>query len=328
MTIIQTILIAMIAFLVFAIFIFMVMNSGSKQSKKNIELIRGKSGGEVGANEKDLQNKRRAEIARKLKSSKDEEGGGEGSDGKLSIELRLQQAGSNMTAIKFWILSVISCAIFLLLAKFMSFSVISTILMGVTGLLGFPRFILRKAIKRRQKNFLEEFADALDAVVRLLQAGMPVAEAISMISKEFEGPVGEEMSIIYDKQKIGIPLHEAAQEGTKRMPLPEMKMFAAGLSIQAQTGSSLSEVLSNLSRVIRSRFRLKRKVMALSSEAIASASIIGALPVIVGLGLWMVNPEHLEPLFTTATGKNMLIGSAVWMSMGVLVMKQMINFKI
>ncbi len=327
MTIIQIILIALIVFIVFAVIIFIIMNKGAKQSKRNIDLIRGKNAGDIGVNEKDLQNKRRAEIARKLKSSK-EDGDGKNSDSKVSISMRLQQAGSNMSPKKFWLLSAISCLAFLLLAKILAFSVFTTILMGVTGLLGFPRFILRKAIKRRQKKFLEEFADALDAVVRLLQAGMPVAEAISMISREFEGPVGEEMSIIYDKQKIGIPLHEAAQEGTKRMPLPEMKMFAAGLSIQAQTGSSLSEVLTNLSRVIRSRFRLKRKVMALSSEAIASASIIGALPVIVGLGLWMVNPEHLEPLFTTGTGKNMLIGSAIWMTMGVLVMKQMINFKI
>ena len=78
------------------------------------------------------------------------------------------------------------------------------------ALLGLPRFVLKKVIQRRQKKFLEEFADALDAVVRLLKAGMPVSEAISMMSREFEGPVGEEMSIIYDKQKIGVPLHEAA----------------------------------------------------------------------------------------------------------------------
>ena len=325
MTIIQIILIAVIAFLVFAILIFMVTNRGSKQSKRNIDLIRGNNAGEIGVNEKDLQNKRRAEIARKLKANKDEENK---DDNKVSISLRLQQAGLSMSAKKFWVLSIVSCVVCVVSAKFMAFSIVSIILIGVTGLLGLPRFILRKAIARRQKAFLTDFSDALDAVVRLLQAGMPVAEAVLMISREFSGPVGEEMSIIYDKQKIGIPLHEAAQEATKRMPLPEMKMFAAGLSIQAQTGSSLSEVLTNLSRVIRSRFRLKRKVMALSSEAIASASIIGALPVIVGLGLWLVNPEHLEPLFTTGTGKYMLMGSAMWMTTGVLVMKQMINFKI
>ncbi|PCI57146.1 MAG: type II secretion protein F [Alphaproteobacteria bacterium] len=324
MTIIQIILIAAIVFLIVGVVMFIAMNTGAKQSKKNIEMIRGKSTGEVRVDEKDLQNKRRAEIARKLKSSKDEEGNKD----KVSISLKLEQAGLSGKTTKFWVLSVVSCFAFLGLAKYLEAEPHILVMMGIVGFMGFPRFILRKMILKRQKEFLEEFSDALDAVVRLLQAGMPVGEAVLMISREFEGPVGEEMSIIYDKQKIGIPLHEAALEGTKRMPLPEMKMFAAGLSIQAQTGSSLSEVLTNLSRVIRARFRLKRKVMALSSEAIASASIIGALPPLVGAGLYAVNPDYLEPMFTTEEGRGMLMNSAIWMTCGVLVMKKMINFRI
>ncbi len=326
MTTLQIILIAAIVFIIVGIVMYLVMNSGAEQNQKNIDLIRGNHSGDVRVDEKDLQNKRRAEIAKKLKANRDE--GKSGADEKVSIAVRLLQAGSTMSSGQFWMMSAVSGGIFLLLAKLMSFSIFVMILLTITGFLGFPRFVLRWAIKRRQKKFLEEFADALDAVVRLLKAGMPVAEAVVMISREFEGPVGEEMSIIYDKQKIGIPLHEAATEGCKRMPLPEMKMFAAGLAIQAQTGSSLSEVLINLSNVIRARFRLKRKIMALSSEAIASASIIGALPPLVAFGLWAVNPEYIEPLFVTEGGKKMLMGAVGWMSLGVIVMKQMINFKI
>lgn len=323
---IQIILIACITFLIVGIVMFVLMNSGGGQKQKNIDLIRGGAAGEGGLNEKDLQNKRRAEIAKKLKASKD----GEGKDGEssTSIAVRLQQAGSNASPVQFWLLSILSGVVFTALSLFLTDSKVAIVLLSITGFLGFPRFILRRMIKRRQTKFLEEFADALDAVVRLLKAGMPVAEAVAMISKEFDGPVGEEMSIVYDKQKIGIPLHEAALEGCKRMPLPEMQMFAAGLAIQAQTGSSLSEVLMNLSNVIRARFRLKRKIMALSSEAIASASIIGCLPLVVATGLYVVNPEYLEPLFTTPMGKNMVMGALFWMSCGVLVMKQMINFKI
>ncbi len=149
-----------------------------------------------------------------------------------------------------------------------------------------------------------------------------------MIAREFTGPVGEEMSRVYDKQKIGIPLHEAALEATKRMPLPEMKMFATGLAIQAQTGSSLSEVLMNLSGVIRARFRLKRKIKALSSEAIASASIIGALPNLVALGMYFANHDYIMVLFTDPFGKVLLIGAVIWMCIGIAMMKVMINFKI
>ena len=149
-----------------------------------------------------------------------------------------------------------------------------------------------------------------------------------MIAREFDGPVGEEMSRIYDKQKIGISMHEAAYEATERMPLTEMQMFATGLAIQAQTGSSLSEVLMNLSGVIRARFRLKRKVKALSSEAVASASIIASLPILVATALYFVNYEYISVLFTEPTGKFLLTCAIVWAGVGIFAMKQMINFKV
>ena len=157
---------------------------------------------------------------------------------------------------------------------------------------------------------------------------MPVSEAISMIAREFTGPVGEEMSRIYDKQKIGIPIHEAAKEATLRMPITEMNMFATGLAIQAQTGSSLSEVLRNLAGVIRARFKLKRKIKALSSEAIASASIIGSLPILLSLGMYFANREYIMILFESTTGNILLAFAVFWMLCGIVVMKIMINFKI
>lgn len=322
MTFIQIALIAIIVFLLVGIIMLVMMNAQENQKQKNLNLIRGFSG-EGHVDEKDLQNKRRAELAKKLKSENEKK-----NTKKVSIEMKLKQAGSDMSASKFWFLSAICCLLCVGGAKLLAMSPLIIGLIAITGFLGLPRFILKQAIKRRQKKFLEEFADALDAVVRLLKAGMPVSEAVSMISREFDGPVGEEMSIIYDKQKIGIPLHEAALEGCRRMPLPEMQMFAAGLAIQAQTGSSLSEVLMNLSGVIRARFRLKRKIMALSSEAIASASIIASLPPLVATGLYFANPGYLDPLFTTGTGKNLLMGAVFWMFCGVMVMRQMINFKI
>lgn len=322
---VQIILIAAIVFILVAVVMFLMMESANKKQKKNISIIKGSASGDY-VDEKDVQNKRRAEIAKKLKSKRNE---GSKGDKKESISLKMQQAGLKASPGKFWVLSVISGIAFAFVAKMVfNFSLVLVALFFVIGLLGFPRMVLKHLIKGRQKQFLEEFADALEGVVRLLKAGMPVAEAIYMMTREYEGPVGEEMSIIYDKQKIGIPLHEAAAEGCLRMPLPEMQMFAAGMAIQAQTGSSLSEVLINLARVIRARFRLKRKIMALSSEAIASAGIIACLPPLVATGLYFVSPGYLDPLFEEEFGNHLLIGAGFWMFCGVMVMRKMINFKI
>lgn len=318
-----------IIIIIIGVIIALVMMNKEAEKKRNVmaKITGHSSDRDRKVNEKDEQNKRRAEIARKLKETKDEDPKKKDKK-KVPTSVMLQQAGLNIQPKHFWLASLLSMIIFVVLGKMMSFGPVLLILFAVIGFFGFPRFIVKRKIAKRQKNFLQEFPDALEAMVRLLKAGMPVAEAIAMIAREFEGPVGEEMMRVYDKQKIGIPLHEAALEATERMPLTEMQMFATGLAIQAQTGSSLSEVLMNLSGVIRARFRLKRKIKALSSEAIASASIIGALPVVVTLGLWFVNPDYIEILFTDSFGKILLAGALVWMGIGIVVMKIMINFKI
>ena len=326
MPILPIIIVSIIIVAIMAGMILAIMNQASAQKQRRMQIIQG--GAAARSNQASLkgeQDRRRAAISKKLKDSKDDDGDDKK---KKTIAMMIAQAGLSTSIKKFWILSVFSMVGFVVLANFMGQPPLVMLFAAIIGLIGFPRFVLKKMAAKRQKEFLEEFPDALEATVRLLKAGMPVAEAVAMISKEYDGPVSEEMGIIYDKQKIGIALHEAAQEANYRMPLPEMQMFATGLAIQAQTGSSLSEVLMNLSNVIRSRFRLKRKVKALSSEAIASASIIAALPVLVATGMYFTNYEYISVLFTDSFGKILLTGAVTWMGVGVMMMRAMINFKI
>ena len=269
--------------------------------------------------------KRRGALARKLKAQGDDKPKGEK---KVSRAMLLEQAGLKISPKQFWLFSGVSAAMFVGLAKLFGFGGFLTLMFLIIGLFGFPKLVLKKLIARRQKKFLNEFADALEAMARLLKAGMPVSEAVAMSSREFEGPVGEEMARIYEAQKIGVSLADAALLAARRMPLTEMQMLATGLSIQQQTGSSLSEVLINLGKVIRARYRLRRKVQALSSEAKASAMIIGALPILVGSGLCLINPDYMHPLFHSTVGHFMLMGCACWMGFGIFIMKIMINFKI
>ncbi|MFN3828140.1 MAG: type II secretion system F family protein [Micavibrio sp.] len=317
------ILIFLIAFILAVGIGLFAMNAMEKaKNKRALSIIRGQSITENKKdNEKDGQNKRRAEIAKKLKQGDDVEK-------KVTLDMKIKQAGMSISILQFWLASVVSMLICLGLAILMKLPPVAVPLIAITGLLGVPRYVLRWKIRRRQKKFLESFADALEAMVRLLKAGMPVTEAIHMAGKEFEGPMGEEMLLMYEAQRVGMSLPEAALQCARRMPITEMQMFATGMAIQQQTGASLSEVLTNLANVIRARFKLKRKIQALSSEAKASAMIIGALPFLVGIGMYFLNREYAMLLFTTSTGKFWLGASAVWMMIGILIMKAMINFKI
>ena len=269
--------------------------------------------------------RRRADISKTLKDAAKEK---DKERGKVTIQDLINMAGLRIDKKTYWIYSCVSMAVFGGLAFMWKVPMVAMVLLPFIGLLGFPRLVLKILAGKRQKRFLEEFADALEAMVRLLKAGMPPSEAIAMVAREYEGPVGDEMGQIYDAQRVGIPLAEAALDASKRMPITEMKMFATGMAIQQQTGSSLSEVLMNLSGVLRARHRLKRKVDALSAEAKASAMIIGALPLLVATGMYFVNPAYIELLWTTSKGERLLYGSIFWMSLGVLVMRQMINFKV
>lgn len=294
--------------------------SGRAPEKKSEE--EKKEGAE---DQKEMKRLSASDIAKKLKkAAKDQEN----DHMSKSVPALLMQAGMSISPLKFWIISLSAASVF---SGIVLASGLSPLLMGLlifTAYFGAPRFFLRAKAAKRQKAFLTDFADALEAMIRLLKAGMPVTEAIAMVGREFTGPVGDEMGRIYDAQKLGTPLPEAVRKMIPRMPLAEVQMFATAIAIQVQTGSSLSEVLGNLSGVIRARARLKRKVQALSAEAKASASIIGCLPIMVSLALWGVNPDYIELLFTHPTGKMLLFGAVTWMSFGVLMMKQMINFKV
>lgn len=267
-----------------------------------------------------------AEIAKRLKSNAS--GAQKNTDNKKTLKSRLMQAGLKTSPLQYWGLSGLSAIICTLLAHVFWHSPFMTICALLMGLLGLPKLILGFKIGRRQKAFLNEFADALEAMARLLKAGMPVGEAIAMCAREYAGPVGEEMRRMYDAQKMGVTMAEAAGEAAVRMPVPEMRMLVTALVIQQQTGSSLSEVLENLAGTIRARYRLKRKILALSSEAKASAMIIGCLPLVVAGGLKLVNPEYIGLLFQPGLGEALLYGAGFWMFCGVMVMRQMINFKI
>ncbi len=304
---------------------YLVLDHQSKVEKKEraMSVIGHKIEAKEKKNKENTNNTKN--IAKKLKDSQISD---TKKVNKKSLKILIMQAGMKISIVQFWVLSFFSSCIVTLIVHLMWHNNVLTILAAIIGLLGLPKMIVKMKAKKRQKMFLDEFSDALEAMARLLKAGMPVGEAIAMCSREYAGPVGQEMGRIYDAQKVGVELSTAANEVALRMPLTEMRMLATALVIQQQTGSSLSEVLENLAGTIRARYRLKRKIVALSSEAKASAMIIGSLPLLVMGGLKLVNPVYIGLLFQPGLGQMMLYAAAFWMFIGVMVMRQMINFKI
>ena len=202
------------------------------------------------------------------------------------------------------------------------------VLCGFVGFLGLPRWVLGYRRKRRQEKFLSELPDALDIIVRGLRSGLPLSDALKVIASETPPPIGPEFNEVVEGQRVGITIDQGLERMFERLPLQEVNFLAIVLGIQSKTGGNLTEALSNLSKVLRDRRKMKSKIRAVSQEAKSSAAIIGALPFVVAGGLYLLNPEYLAPLFNTQVG-NILLGISVAMMLGgILVMRKMINFEI
>lgn len=245
-----------------------------------------------------------------------------------SIKAKLTQAGLSITLTQFYLFSALFG--FLVLALAFLAGMPPLVMLGASFVagLGLPRWIVGFLVNRRQKKFLEEFPNSLDVMVRSIRSGLPLNDAIRMIASDGQEPVKSEFRRIVESQQLGLNVADSVARMHLTMPLSEVNFFAIVIAIQGQAGGNLSEALGNLSRVLRDRKKMKAKVNALSMEAKASAAIIGALPFIVALLVYLTSPEYIMILFTDSRGHLILGFSAIWMSIGLLVMRNMINFEI
>ncbi len=247
---------------------------------------------------------------------------------RMTLRMLLMQTGLDIQPRVFWIFSFALGLIFSVGPLVAGIPWYVAVLAGFVGIFGFPRWFLGFLRRRRQNVFLNDFADAIDVMVRGLKAGLPVTDAMKVIAAESGPPVGPEFMEVVEGQRIGITIDQGIERMYERMPLSEVNFLGIVMGIQAKTGGNLSEALGNLSKVLRDRKKMKMKIRAISQEAKSSAAIIGSLPfVIMGL-MTVLNPEYLNPLFYTDIGNLMLVACGVWMLTGVLVMRKMINFTI
>ena len=244
------------------------------------------------------------------------------------LEKRIRRTGKNWTLTQYMFASmglfvVTTGAMLIVRAPFPMAA-----LVGLLLSLGLPYLVVSMAIKKRVAQFNSRFPDAIDLLVRGLRSGLPVTETFQVVSQELPGPVGEEFKLITERIKIGKTMEQALQETADRLGTPEFQFFVITLAIQRETGGNLAETLSNLATVLRQRAQMKLKIRAMSSEAKASAYIVGALPFFVFGVVWTVNPSYLAGFFVEQRLIVAGIGGLIWMSIGAGIMAKMVNFEI
>jgi Flp pilus assembly protein TadB len=192
---------------------------------------------------------------------------------------------------------------------------------GVAG----AALLLRFAQNRYQNRFLDGFPDALDLIARAVRAGLPALDAMQIAGREVRPPVGPEFQRTLEEMRIGIDIDEAMQHTANRIRVPDFRFFVVALKLQRRTGGSLAEILANLSSIIRRRKEIRLKSRALTSEAKASAVVLGLLPVFLGALLFFLNGELMAPLLSDPRGRFMLGVAVLSLMVGITVMIVMIR---
>jgi tight adherence protein B len=242
------------------------------------------------------------------------------------LSVRLRQAGLDWSKRRFMVTAgVLGLAAFVITIV-LGLGLLAALGFGFAAGCGLPFWMLSFLKKRREARFLAAFPDAVDIIVRGIKAGLPLLDSLKLIAADAVEPIRGEFRAIIETQAIGMPIGEACVKLYESIPVAEANFFGIVISIQQRAGGNLSEALGNLSRVLRDRKKMKAKIQAMSMEAKASATIIGALPIAVMTLVWITSPGYISLLWTEPLGRVMIACCATWMVVGVLVMRKMINF--
>lgn len=321
-----TLLIAVLSFVVIAgVGFALAGGSGSadaKTLKRAQTLVGGGDAREARRRPVAAQDQRRKQILKTLRDQDRQQ-----KKATLSLSARLQQAGLGISVQTFWVISVVVGVLVFGVAMILRPSPLIAFGLAFASGLGLPRWVVGAIANRRIKKFTSDFPDAMDIIVRGIRSGLPVHDSLRVIAQESSEPLASQFNRLVESLSMGASVDQALEKMHENMPTSEVRFFAIVLAIQQRTGGNLAEALSNLSTVIRARKLMREKAKALSGEAVASAAIIGSLPPVVAGLISITAPDYMRPLFTDPRGHLMLMAGAFWMTIGVLSMRKMINFK-
>jgi tight adherence protein B len=197
-------------------------------------------------------------------------------------------------------------------------------IVGMVMPIGFLRF----KRKQRMKKFEELFPEALDLLSRAIRAGHAFQTAMGMVADEMVAPVGIEFKKSFEQQNYGLPLKEALNQLSERVPLMDVRFFVTAVQIQRETGGNLAEILDNLAHVVRERFKILRQVRTHTAHGRFTGYVLLALPAALAVALSFISPEHIRTLFTTRMGQTMVMGAIVMQTIGFFWIKKVIKIEV
>jgi tight adherence protein B len=241
---------------------------------------------------------------------------------------RLARAGLSITIGAYLSVSMAVALVGLVGALIGGLALAAALPAGIAAGAALPHVATGYLAGRRRRRFLDLLPDAIDLIVRGVKSGLPVTESMAVVGRELADPVGAEFRRIADGIRFGRPLDEVLWDSARRLATPEFNFFVITISIQQETGGNLAETLANLSDILRKRKQMRLKIKALSSEAKASALILGCLPIVMFLALMAMNPAYESALINDPRGQVMAAAGVLSLLVGALVMAKMVRFEI
>ncbi len=244
-----------------------------------------------------------------------------------SLSLLFEQADTKLTPTKFFVTSGGMAVFGAAMAVFSGMGMAAAPLAGLF-MAFLPLMWLMFRRKRRFAAFGRQLPNALELISRALRAGHSLASGFSLVASEMHAPIGVEFGRVFEEQNLGIPMDEALNAMTDRIPNLDLRFFCTALILQRQTGGDLAEILDKIGHLIRERIQIFGQVQALTGEGRLSGIVLLALPPVLFLAVYKLNPDYIMALFTDPMGKQMLAGGIVLQFLGAVVIKKIINIRV
>lgn len=244
-----------------------------------------------------------------------------------NIELLLEQADTSLTVPKLGLACLVMAVGGGAIGASMRIPTMVVPLLALS-MAGLPVLWLLWRRSRRMKAFAVQLPEALEMLARALRSGQSLSAGFNMAAAELGAPLGKEFQRVFEEQNLGVPLEESLDSMTDRVPNLDLRFFATAVILQRQTGGDLAEILDKIGYLIRERFQIWGQIQALTGEGRLSGVVLLALPVVLFLAVYRLNPDYLMVLFTDPMGKQMLAGAIVMQVLGALVIRKIINIKV